>query len=58
MTAAVDLDETHLQRLIPIFYARVRADPLIGPVFNNAVDDWDDHLRRLVAFWSSVMLTS
>ena len=33
-------------------------DPLIGPVFNDAVEDWDEHLRTLNAFWSSVMLTS
>ncbi len=52
------LSEADLERVVPAFYARVRVDPLIGPVFNNAVDDWAHHLDRLVAFWSSVMLTS
>ena len=52
------IDETALERLIPAFYARVRADADIGPLFNDAVHDWPDHLERLVAFWSSVMLTS
>src|SRR5512139_1838808 len=51
-------DEDDLQVLIPAFYARVRRDPLIGPIFNGAIDDWDVHLEKLVAFWSSVMLTS
>lgn len=51
-------DETDLERLVPLFYARVRADGLIGPVFDAAITDWDDHLQRLVAFWSSVMLTT
>ena len=44
--------------LIPRFYARVRDDKLIGPVFDAAIGDWDHHLEKLVDFWSSVMLTS
>lgn len=52
------IDEAALERLIPAFYARVRADADIGPLFNTAVHDWTDHLGKLVAFWSSVMLTS
>lgn len=53
-----DIDEASLARLIPIFYDRVRADAELGPLFNAAVDDWPEHLERLVAFWSSVMLTT
>ena len=52
------IDEAALERLIPIFYDRVRADADIGPLFNAAVHDWPGHLEKLVAFWSSVMLTS
>lgn len=51
-------DEAQLEMVIPAFYARVRADSMIGPLFNSAIEDWDYHLDRLVAFWSSVMLTS
>lgn len=47
--------EADLAALVPAFYARVRQDDLIGPVFNNAIHDWDHHLVQLVAFWSSVM---
>ena len=50
--------EAELEALIPAFYARVRGDALIGPVFERAIADWDHHLAKLVAFWSSVMLTS
>lgn len=53
-----DISETQLQALIPLFYARVRDDSLIGPVFDEAIGDWDAHLEKLIAFWSSVMLTS
>jgi len=44
--------------LVDRFYESARRDDVIGPVFNEAVEDWDDHLERLRAFWSSVMLTT
>ena len=53
-----DLTEAYLERVIPAFYARVRDDAEIGPLFNATIADWPHHLDRLVAFWSSVMLTS
>lgn len=49
------LDDDQLTDLVGYFYARVRRDPLLGPVFADHVDDWDRHLHRLVAFWSSVV---
>jgi truncated hemoglobin YjbI/tellurite resistance-related uncharacterized protein len=50
--------EAALPALLDRFYARVRADAELGPVFNDAVEDWDHHLATLADFWSSVMLTS
>jgi len=50
--------EGDLARLVPAFYERVRLDPVLGPVFDGAIADWDSHLEKLIAFWSSVMLTS
>jgi hemoglobin len=52
------ITEERLRALVPLFYARVRRDPLLGPVFNGAIHDWGEHLDRLIDFWSSVMLTS
>jgi hemoglobin len=50
--------EQDIASLVPTFYARVRQDPLLGPIFNGAIDDWPHHLTKLEDFWSSVMLTS
>jgi len=58
LSRAATIDEAQLEALVPCFYARVRDDALIGPVFDGAVADWDDHFEKLIAFWSSVMLTS
>lgn len=52
------LDEAALTRLVPAFYARIRADAVLGPIFNGAISEWPGHLDKLTAFWSSVMLTS
>ena len=52
------IDEAGLERLVHAFYARVREDAELGPIFNGAIADWPEHLARLTAFWSSVMLTS
>lgn len=53
-----EITEAQIAALVPRFYDRVRADALIGPVFADAIDDWPPHLEHLVAFWSSVMLTT
>jgi hemoglobin len=52
------ITEEALRDLVEQFYASVRADPLIGPTFDAAISDWPEHLDKLQAFWSSVMLTS
>ena len=52
------LDEAALKQLVDAFYARVRADEVLGPIFNPAIGNWGEHLEKLTAFWSSVMLTS
>lgn len=52
------MDDEGLGHLVDAFYARVRADEELGPIFNDAVSDWSEHLEKLTAFWSSVMLTS
>ena len=55
--APVGVTEAMCRDLVDDFYARVRADPVLGPIFNGAIGDrWDSHLAKLTDFWSSVML--
>ncbi len=58
METAPGLDEDRLKDLVTRFYARVRQDPDLGPVFNDAIEDWPAHLGQLTDFWPSVMLRS
>lgn len=53
---AAGVDEALIRRQVHTFYSRVRQDEVLGPVFNAAIDDWDEHLDRLCDFWSSVLL--
>ncbi|MFD2367102.1 group III truncated hemoglobin [Pseudoduganella sp. GCM10020061] len=55
--SALTLDRSSLSRLVHEFYGDVRADPVLGPVFDNAIGDhWDAHFERLTDFWCTVML--
>jgi hemoglobin len=56
MVARTGIDDAMIERLVHGFYERARRDPLIGRVFDDKVADWDDHLRRMCDFWSSVTL--
>jgi hemoglobin len=58
MAQYCDVTEAAIAALVNRFYTKARRDPTIGPVFNAAIGDWDEHLRKLCDFWSSVMLTS
>lgn len=50
------IDEAMIRTLVNAFYDRVKQDALIGPVFAERISDWEPHLQRMYAFWSSVML--
>jgi hemoglobin len=58
MAIFCDITEPAIAALVDRFYAKARRDPLLGPVFKAAIHDWDEHLRKLYDFWSSVMLTT
>jgi len=47
--------EAEVTALVHTFYARVREDDVLGPIFDAHIDDWDRHLARLVDFWSAIL---
>jgi len=52
-----DIDEQLIHTLIHRFYAAVRQDGELGPIFDRVIGDgWDPHLAKMCDFWSSVML--
>lgn len=50
------LDAAAIAELVDRFYNKVQVDPVLGPVFNPVVHDWNQHKRLLTSFWSSVAL--
>lgn len=51
------LDEEGLSSFLDLFYAKVRRDPLLAPVFATRIaePDWPRHLETIRSFWSSVL---
>ena len=39
--------------LVDTFYTKVRKNDELGPIFNEAIQDWEDHLDHLTDFWES-----
>ena len=44
-----------IRLIVDEFYARVRADDLIGPVFMEVILEWQPHLDKMYAFWNAVL---
>ncbi len=40
-----------ISRLIKWFYARVRFEPELEPIFNAHVEKWSEHLEMLIDYW-------
>lgn len=54
-----ELNRDAIATLVGDFYADIRRDSLLQPVFDGAIGaDWAPHLARMVDFWCSVMLRS
>lgn len=52
------IDDAFIARLVDSFYARIRADGLLGPIFAEKIADWDMHLDRMKGFWRSILHNS
>jgi hemoglobin len=50
------MSRADLECLVDAFYERVRADEILGPIFDDvAHTDWDRHLPRMYDFWNAVV---
>src|SRR5579871_4818782 len=50
------ITEELIRELVHGFYARIRRDGVLGPIFDRVIgEDWDPHLAKMCDFWSSVM---
>lgn len=58
--SSTTVTEESIVRLVDGFYAKVRRDPRLGPVFAAVIaeEQWPAHLAKMCDFWSSVMLTT
>ena len=44
-----------IRLLVDSFYETIREDDLLGPVFNERVEDWSKHLPTMYAFWGNML---
>ncbi len=50
------LDRDDVRLLVDAFYAHVREDELLSPVFNAVIEDrWPGHLEKMYDFWETVL---
>lgn len=54
--SALGIDAAYIDTLVDTFYARVREDAVLGPIFDEAIEDWAPHLAQMKRFWRSVAL--
>lgn len=45
---------TGLLKLLRHFYADVRQQEVLGPIFNAHINDWPAHLENIADFWSGI----
>lgn len=60
MTATIpprfEITEDQIDLVVARFYARVRAHPVLGPVFGKHIGDWGAHEAKIARFWRNAIL--
>ncbi len=46
-----------IKLFVDAFYAAAKKDPLLGPIFNEAIkeEEWSIHVERIYSFWNTVL---
>lgn len=55
---AMGITEARISELVDSFYAKIRDDEMLGPIFNAKIADWPPHLARMKDFWTSIAIES
>jgi hemoglobin len=47
-----------IDRLLHLFYSRIRTEPVLGPIFNTTIPEahWPGHLSIIGDFWETILL--
>ncbi len=54
--ASTPYTEKDITLMVHKFYANIRKDAQLGPIFDAHIDNWDIHLATMVNFWESLLL--
>ncbi len=49
-------NEAAIDLCVRRFYGRAQKDPLLAPIFEVSVPDWDHHISKIHDFWSRILL--
>jgi hemoglobin len=50
----VHIDDIKL--MVDTFYSRIREDEILGPIFNDKLEDrWGQHLEKMYRFWQTIL---
>jgi len=44
-----------IRLLVNTFYEKILGDGLVGPIFEQVIDDWESHLPRMYRFWEKLL---
>ncbi|MGR3365916.1 MULTISPECIES: group III truncated hemoglobin [Roseobacteraceae] len=51
-----DITRPEIERVVAVFYERIRNHPGLGPVFAVHVTDWPAHEAKVASFWANTIL--
>ena len=54
--AAFAITPDQIDAQVAAFYAAVRRDAVLGPIFANHVQDWPEHESKIGRFWRNAIL--
>ncbi len=55
--ARFEITQDQIAQVVAAFYAQVRVDPTLGPVFAAHVTDWPAHEAKIERFWRNAILS-